>query len=165
MTDIEYSAVTGAPRILIQSNPDWDAWVDICEAVWVTALEGGCNYWMDDLKYDDDRPWVPWSHSQMRANRRAVDNEFRRGVPDLDIKNGSHCIRNFPIKVYHNADDWGSGESEITEGMSFDVVTVGINNLLPEVKLSIMNPYTCDIDAAIADSIIQCGLFGSEVYG
>ena len=131
MTDIEYSAETGAPRILIQSNPDWDAWVDICEAVWVTALEGGCNYWMDDLKYDDDRPWVPWSHSQIRAN----------------------------------ADDWGSGESEITEGMSFEVVTVGINNLLPEVKLSIMNPYTCDIDAAIADSIIQCGLFGSEVYG
>ena len=165
MNKVEFSADTGAPRIIIQSNPSWEQWVDICEAVWVTALEGGCNYWMDDLKYDDDRPWVPWQHSEMRANRRAIDNEFRHGIPDLDIKNGTHCIRNFPIKVYHNADDWGSGESEITEGMSFEVVTVGINNLPPEVKLSIMNPYTCDIDAEIADQIVQTGLFGSAVYG
>ena len=38
--------------------------------------------------------------------------------------------------------------------------------LLPEeIKLSIMNPYTCDIDAEIADQIVQTGLFGSAVYG
>ena len=137
MNKVEYSADTGAPRIIIQSNPSWEAWVEICEAVWGTALEGGCNYWMDAIRYKEI----------------------------LDIKNGNHCIRNFPIKVYHNADDWESGESEITEGMSFEVVTVGINNLPPEVKLSIMNPYTCDIDAEIADQIVQTGLFGSAVYG
>ena len=160
MNKVEFSADTGAPRIIIQSNPSWEQWVDICEAVWVTALEGGCNYWMDDLKYDSDRPWIPWKHSQMKTSA-----EWRREVPKLDIKNGAHCIRNFPIKVYHNADDWGSGESEVTEGMSFEVITVGINNLPPEVKLSIMNPYTCDIDAEIADQIVQTGLFGSAVYG
>ena len=160
MNKVEFSADTGAPRIIVQSNPTWDQWVEICEAVWVTALEGGCNYWMDDLKYDDDRRWIPWKHSQMKTSA-----EWRREVPKLDIKNGAHCIRNFPIKVYHNADDWESGESEITEGMSFEVVTVGINNLPPEVKLSIMNPYTCDIDAEIADQIVQTGLFGSAVYG
>ena len=160
MNKVEFSADTGAPRIIVQSNPTWDQWVEICEAVWVTALEGGCNYWMDDLKYDDDRHWVPWKHSQMKTSA-----EWRREVPKLDIKNGAHCIRNFPIKVYHNADDWESGESEITEGMSFEVVTVGINNLPPEIKLSIMNPYTCDIDAEIADQIVQTGLFGSAVYG
>ena len=160
MNKVEFSADTGAPRIIIQANPSWDAWEEICEAVWVTALEGGCNYWMDDLKYDDDRPWVPWKYSQMKTSA-----EWRREVPKLDIKNGAHCIRNFPIKVYHNADDWESGESEITEGMSFEVITVGINNLPPEVKLSIMNPYTCDIDAEIADQIVQTGLFGSAVYG
>ena len=160
MNKVEFSADTGAPRIIVQSNPTWDQWVEICEAVWVTALEGGCNYWMDDLKYDHDRPWIPWKHSQMKTSA-----EWRREVPKLDIKNGAHCIRNFPIKVYHNADDWESGESEVTEGMSFEVVTVGINNLPPEVKLSIMNPYTCDIDAEIADQIVQTGLFGSAVYG
>ena len=160
MNKVEYSADTGAPRIIVQSNPTWDQWAEICEAVWVTALEGGCNYWMDDLKYDDDRRWIPWKHSQMKTSA-----EWRREVPKLDIKNGNHCIRNFPIKVYHNADDWESGESEITKGMSFEVITVGINNLPPEIKLSIMNPYTCDIDADIADQIVQTGLFGSAVYG
>ena len=54
LTKVEFSADTGAPRIIIQANPTWEAWVEICEAVWVTALEGGCNYWIDDLKYDDD---------------------------------------------------------------------------------------------------------------
>jgi len=162
MIEVEFSADTGAPRIIIQSNPSWEQWVDICEAVWITALEGGCNYWLDDLKYDHDRPWLPWKHSKMKSN---MVREWRKDIPKLDIKNGNHCIRNFPIKVYHNSDDWESGESEITEGMSFEVVTVGINNLPPEVKLSIMNPYTCDIDAEIADQIVQTGLFGSAVYG
>ena len=160
MNKVEFSADTGAPRIIIQANPTWEAWVDICEAVWVTALEGGCNYWMDAIRYDSDRPWIPWKHSQMKTSA-----EWRREVPKLDIKNGAHCIRNFPIKVWHG-DDWESdGNWEITEGMSFEVVTVGINNLPPEVKLSIMNPYTCDIDAEIADQIVQTGLFGSVVYG
>ena len=162
MNKVEFSADTGAPRIIIQSNPSWDQWVEICEAVWVTALEGGCNYWMDDVKYDHDRPWVPWKHSQM--NNKMV-REWRKEIPKLDIKNGAHCIRNVPLKVYHNADDWESGESEISEAMSFEVVTVGINNLPPEMKLSIMNPYTCDIDAEIADHIVQTGLFGGAVYG
>ena len=26
-------------------------------------------------------------------------------------------MKNIPLKVYHNADDWESGESEITEGL------------------------------------------------
>ena len=160
MNKVEFSADTGAPRIIVQSNPTWDQWVEICEAVWVTALEGGCNYWMDAIRYDSDRPWIPWKHSQMKTSA-----EWRREVPKLDIKNGAHCIRNFPIKVYHYADDWESGESEISEGKAFEVITVGINNLPPEVKLSIMNPYTCDIDAEIADQIVQTGLFGSAVYG
>ena len=166
MNKVEYSADTGAPRIIVQSNPTWDQWAEICEAVWVTALEGGCNYWMDAIRYDSDRPWIPWKHSQMKTSA-----EWRREVPKLDIKNGAHCIRNFPIKVWHGADGhdyWMKGEThngEITEGMSFEVVTVGINNLPPEVKLSIMNPYTCDIDADIADQIVQTGLFGSPVYG
>ena len=137
MTDIEYSPVTGAPRILIQSNPDWDAWADLAEAVWVTALEGGSNYWIDRVDYERK----------------------------YSIKSGTDLIKNFEVTVYHNADDWEDDVGEVTVGKSLDIVARGINGLLPDVKMSIMNPYTCDIDAAIADAIIQCGLFGSEVYG
>jgi hypothetical protein len=142
MNKVEHSADTGAPRIIIQANPSWDQWIEICEAVWVTALEGGCNYWMD-----------------------------RIDAGEHDIKDGVTCIKNVPIKVWHGADGhdyWMKGSidnAEVTEGKSLDVVTVGINNLPPELKLSIMNPYTCDIDAEIADQIVQTGLFGSAVYG
>ena len=160
MNKVEYSADTGAPRIIIQANPTWDQWAEICEAVWVTALEGGCNYWMDAVRYDEDRAWVPFGDTSGAGRRERFKLD---GIPDL--KDGGDCVKNFPIKVWHGADDWEGDAGEVTEGMSFDVVTVGINNLPPEIKLSIMNPYTCDIDAGIADEIVQTGLFGSPVYG
>jgi len=160
MNKVEFSADTGAPRIIIQSNPSWEQWVEICEAVWVTALEGGCNYWMDAVRYDEDRAWVPFGDTSGAGRRERFKSD---DIPDL--KDGGDCVKNFPIKVYHNADEWEGDDGEVTEGMSFDVVTVGINNLPPEIKLSIMNPYTCDIDAEIADQIVQTGLFGSAVYG
>lgn len=158
MIKVEYAASTGAPRVLIHANPTWDQWSEICEAVWVTALEGGCNYWMDAIRYDEDRAWVPFGDTSGAGRRERFKSD---DIPDL--KDGGDCVKNFPIKVYHNGDF--DSESEVTEGMSFDVVTVGINNLPPEIKLSIMNPYTCDIDAEIADQIVQTGLFGSVVYG
>jgi len=166
MNKVEYSADTGAPRIIIQANPTWDQWSEICEAVWVTALEGGCNYWMDAVHYDEDRAWVPFGDTSGAGRRERFKSD---DIPDL--KDGGDCVKNFPIKVWHGADGhdyWMEGSThngEVTEGMSFDVVTVGINNLPPEIKLSIMNPYTCDIDAEIADQIVQTGLFGSVVYG
>jgi len=132
--DQEYVEMFSIPSIKIESNPSWSDWAELCEAVWVTALEGGCNYWLD-----------------------------RIDTGEHDIKDGVTCIKNVPIKVFHNGDF--DSESEVTEAKSFDVVTAGINNLPPEVKLSIMNPYTCDIDAEIADQIVQTGLFGSAVYG
>ena len=56
-------------------------------------------------------------------------------------------------------------DGEITKGKSLDIVARGINGLPPDVKMSVMFPETCDIDADIADQIIQNGLFGSAVYG
>tara|TARA_E500000318_G_scaffold56988_1_gene52965 strand:+ start:641 stop:1045 length:405 start_codon:yes stop_codon:yes gene_type:complete len=134
MNKVEFSADTGAPRIIIQSNPSWDQWVELCEAVWVTALEGGCNYWMD-----------------------------RIDAGDHDIKDGVTCIKNVPVTVYHNGDI--DSESEVTTGKSLDVVVNGINGMSDHMKMLVMNPYTCDIDAEIADQIVQTGLFGSAVYG
>ena len=134
---IEYSAETGAPRILIQSNPDWGAWADICEAVWVTALEGGSTYWIDRFICDDK----------------------------FSIKSGTDLIKNFEVHVHHGADYWCSDDGEVTTGKSLDIVALGIDGLRPDVKLSVMFPEIGDIDAEIADTIIQCGLFGSVVYG
>ena len=84
--NIEYSAVTGAPRILIQANPCWDQWAELCEAVWITALEGGSNYWLD---------------------RVDCDSKF-------SIKSGSDLIKNFDVTVLHNADEWHSVRTSAT---------------------------------------------------
>tara|TARA_R100001510_G_C7642130_1_gene199726 strand:+ start:1165 stop:1575 length:411 start_codon:yes stop_codon:yes gene_type:complete len=135
--NIEYSSTTGAPRILIQANPSWDAWAELAEAVWVTALEGGSNYWIDRVSYDDK----------------------------FSIKSGTDLLKNFEVTVHHNADDWSGDYGEVTVGKSLDIVARGINSLPPDVKMSVMFPETCDIDAEIADTVIQCGLFGSAVYG
>ena len=157
MIKVEYAASTGAPRVLIQANPSWDQWAEIAEAVWVTALEGGCNYWMDYIHIrhiETSAPYAPLPSGRYWS-----------------LKDGGDIIKNFSIAVHHGADGhdyWMKGSienSEVTEAKSFDVITVGINNLPPEIKLSIMNPYTCDIDAEIADQIVQTGLFGSAVYG
>ena len=138
--DQEYAEMFSIPSIKIESNPSWSDWAELCEAVWVTALEGGCNYWMD-----------------------------RIDAGEHDIKDGVTCIKNVPIKVYHNADDWesdgGLGGAEIAEGKSLDVVVNGINGMSAHMKMLVMNPYTCDIDVEIADQIVQTGLFGSAVYG
>ena len=135
--NLEYSPATGAPRILIQANPCWDQWAELAEAVWVTALEGGSNYWIDRVSYDDK----------------------------FSIKSGTDLLKNFDVTIQHNADAWEDDEGDFAKGKSLDIVARGINLLPPDVKMSVMFPETCDIDAAIADAIIQCGLFGSEVYG
>jgi len=132
--DQEYAEMFSIPSIKIESNPSWADWAELCEAVWVTALEGGCNYWMD-----------------------------RIDAGEHDIKDGVTCIKNVPIKVYHNGDF--DSESEVTEGKSLDVVVNGINGMSAHMKMLVMNPHTCDIDAEIADQIVQTGLFGSVVYG
>ena len=135
--NIEYSPATGAPRILIQANPCWEQWAELCEAVWVTALEGGSNYWIDRVNYDDK----------------------------FSIKSGTDLLKNFDVHVQHGADYWDGDDGEVTTGKSLDIVARGINSLPPDVKMSVMFPETCDIDAGIADEVIQCGLFGSPVYG
>jgi hypothetical protein len=155
--NIEYSPATGAPRILIQANPCWEQWAELAEAVWVTALEGGCNYWMD--------------HIHIRHLETTAPYEKLPEGRHWSLKNGGDIIKNFSLVVHHNAgghDYWIKGSienAEVTEAKSFDVVARGINNLPPDVKMSVMFSETCDIDAEIADQIIQCGQFGSAVYG
>ena len=61
MNKVEFSADTGAPRIIIQSNPIV-GFVGRNLRGRVGHGLGGVQHWMDDLKYDSDRPWIPWKH-------------------------------------------------------------------------------------------------------
>lgn len=122
------------PVIKIEYRPTVSDWAEMAEAIWVTALEGGCNYWCDYIH-----------------------------TGGHDLKDGMEIFKNFPIVVHHNG-DWDD-DSETIEAKSFDVIWRGIDKLDAQTKMQIGDPRACDIDAEIADRIIQGGLFGEVIYG
>ena len=78
-----------------------------------------------------------------------------------DLKVGKQILQNFRIRVEHGSDGWGD-ESQIAYGTSLNVITKGLHML---DSWHIIN-HVCygDIDAEIADQIIQRGLFGELFY-
>ena len=118
MNKVEFSADTGAPRIIIQANPTWEAWVEICEAVGHgtgrrVQLLDGCH------RYDEDRAWVPYQHCGRR-----VDDELRRGIPDwisrtatiASATSRSRCGTAGRSRLLMEGE---THNGEVTEGMSF----------------------------------------------
>ena len=79
-----------------------------------------------------------------------------------DLKVGKQILQNFPVTVYHGSEGWGEKESEVAHGTSLSIITKGIHML---ESWHIIN-HVCygDIDAEIADQIIQRGLFGELIY-
>ena len=80
-----------------------------------------------------------------------------------DLKDGKQILQNFPVTIHHGSDGWGDEESEVAHGTSLRIIEQGIHMLDSwHIISSVMQG---DIDAEIADQIIQRGLFGELVYG
>ena len=80
-----------------------------------------------------------------------------------DLKDGKQILQNFPVTIHHGSDGWGDDESEVAHGTSLRIIEKGIHMLDSwHIISSVMQG---DIDAEIADQIIQRGLFGELVYG
>jgi hypothetical protein len=119
-------------------------WKTTLEDLWVTILEGGSNYWVDKIDYDDSS-WL-----------------LEGSAPKL--KSGAHLAKNFEVTVYHGADEFDSRVySETVKVKTFDVIHKGISLLSDDVKTVIMN--NGDWDANDADHIFQLGVFGEVRYG
>lgn len=131
--------------ITISYSPSDRWWKNTLENLWVTILEGGSNYWVDDIRYNtpDDMMF-----KEDRAH----------------LKSGAHLAENFEVTVYHGADEWDSRVySETVKVKTFDVIHKGISLLSDDVKMTIMNDG--DWDANDADHIFQLGVFGEVRYG
>ena len=130
------------PTIMVEYTPSRDEWVEIAEAIWVGALEGGSNH------------WIAYIHTGGH-----------------DLKTGSDIVdSNFEI-VIHEDDGFipdGSFDDEETEThrvKAFDVIVDGINLLDPErQRLALTVDELGQLDANDYDLIIQLGVFGKEVY-
>jgi len=130
------------PTISVEYSPSREEWVEIAEAIWVGALEGGSNH------------WIAYIHTGGH-----------------DLKTGSDVVdSNFEI-VIHEDDGFipdGSFDDEETEThrvKAFDVIVDGINLLDPErQRLALTVDELGQLDANDYDLIIQLGVFGKEVY-
>ena len=66
------------PTISVEYSPSRDEWAQIAEAIWVGALEGGSNHWIDGIHTEDE----------------------------FDLKNGYSVVEyNFDIAIHHDDDE------------------------------------------------------------
>jgi len=131
--------------ITITYKPSDRWWKNTLENLWVTVLEGGSNYWVDDIRYN-------------------TPDDIMFKEDRAHLKSGAHLAENFEVTVYHGADEWDSRVyGETVKVKTFDVIHKGISLLSDDVKVAIMNDG--DWDANDADHIFQLGVFGEVRYG
>ena len=126
------------PTISVEYTPSREEWMEIAEAIWVGALEGGSNH------------WIAYIHTGGH-----------------DLKTGSDIVdSNFEIVIHEEDEDLGADEElEIQRVKAFDVIVDGINLLDPErQRLALTTSELGQLDANDYDYIIQLGGFGKEVY-
>ena len=127
------------PTITVEYSPSREEWMEIAEAIWVGALEGGSNH------------WIAYIHTGGH-----------------DLKTGSDIVdSNFEIVIHNEYESsWDDDdETETHRVKAFDVIVDGINLLDPErQRLALTVDELGQLDANDYDYIIQLGVFGKEVY-
>lgn len=128
------------PTIHLVYSPNREEWEEIAETIWVGALEGGSNYWIDDVIIKSS---------------------------NVSLKKGFHVVQwNFPVAIVHGSDGWGDAleEDESVEYVrAFDVIVEGIA-ALDDRRRGLVFTDIGQLDANDYDLIIQLGVFGEEVY-
>ena len=122
--------------IAVEYSLSRDEWAEICEAIWVGALEGGSNHWIN---------YILTGGHVLKSGFDVVDS-------------------NFEI-VIHEDDGGFDEETETHRVKAFDVIVDGIKLLDPtRQRLALTVDELGQLDANDYDYIIQLGVFGKEVY-
>ena len=133
------------PTISVEYSPSREEWAKIAEAIWVGAMEGGSNHWID---------YIHTGGHVLKSGFDVVDS-------------------NFEIVIHHGNEGWGDDvvdginveEVEVEKVKAFDVIVDGINLLDPErQRMALTVSELGQLDANDYDYIIQLGVFGKEVY-
>ena len=128
------------PTIHLVYSPTREEWEEIAETIWVGALEGGSNHWIDDIIIKSS---------------------------NVSLKKGFHVVEwNFHVAIVHGSDGWGDAleEDESVEYVrAFDVIVEGIA-ALDDRRRGLVFTDIGQLDANDYDLIIQLGVFGEEVY-
>ena len=123
--------------IAVEYSPSRDDWAKIAETIWITALEGGSNHWID---------YIHVSGHVLKSGYDVVDS-------------------NFDIVIHHGSEGWGDDDVETEEVKAFDVIFDGIKLLdADRQRQALTTSELGQLDAIDCDLIIQLGVFGKEVY-
>ena len=123
--------------IAVEYSPSRDDWAKIAETIWITALEGGSNHWID---------YVHCGGHVLKSGFDVVDS-------------------NFDIVIHHGSEGWGDDDVETEEVKAFDVIFDGIKLLdADRQRQALTTSELGQLDAIDCDLIIQLGVFGKEVY-
>lgn len=143
MNNQQWTELTGMlepPILTVAHQFPFEWWANTAENIWITALEGGSTHWMDYVN-----------------------------TKGKDLKDGKQILQNFPVTIHHGSDGWDYSDTvhslngEVAHGASLSIITKGIHML--EASHIMWSVVQGDIDAEIADRIIQRGLFGELIYG
>ena len=123
--------------IAVEYSPSRDDWAKIAETIWITALEGGSNHWID---------YVHCGGHVLKSGFDVVDS-------------------NFDIVIHHGSEGWGDDDVETEKVKAFDVIFDGIKLLdADRQRQALTTSELGQLDAIDCDLIIQLGVFGKEVY-
>ncbi len=123
--------------IAVEYSPSRDDWAKIAETIWITALEGGSNHWID---------YVHCGGHVLKSGFDVVDS-------------------NFDITIHHGSEGWGDDDVETEKVKAFDVIFDGIKLLdADRQRQALTTSELGQLDAIDCDLIIQLGVFGKEVY-
>jgi len=123
--------------IAVEYSPSRDDWAKIAETIWITALEGGSNHWID---------YVHCGGHVLKSGFDVVDS-------------------NFDITIHHGSEGWGDDDVETEKVKAFDVIFDGIKLLDADRQRQALTVGELgQLDAIDCDLIIQLGVFGKEVY-
>ena len=123
--------------IAVEYSPSRDDWAKIAETIWITALEGGSNHWID---------YVHCGGHVLKSGFDVVDS-------------------NFDITIHHGSEGWGDDDVETEKVKAFDVIFDGIKLLdADRQRQALTTSVLGQLDAIDCDLIIQLGVFGKEVY-
>jgi len=128
------------PTIMVEYTPSREEWVEIAEAIWVGALEGGSNHWI---------AYIHTGGHVLKSGFDVVDSNFEIVIHEDDgfIPDGS----------------FDDEETETHRVKAFDVIVEGLNRLDPS-RQNLAYTDLGQLDANDYDLIIQLGVFGKEVY-
>ena len=123
--------------VAVEYSPSRDDWAKIAETIWITALEGGSNHWIN---------YIHCGGHVLKSGFDVVDS-------------------NFDITIHHGSEGGGDDDGETEKVKAFDVIFDGIKLLdADRQRQALTVDELGQLDSIDCDLIIQLGVFGKEVY-